>query len=740
MRKYYDVVFLADPRFPGGTSTALVYEIKACIQAGISFSLLPVKGSILKKGWPFHSELEQLIADSQLDLVGPDDDLHCEFCIVHHPTLFETLPTHFLSVQCNKGILVLHHPLKDGNGAIQYDLDNILANTRHVLGVDMLLAPVGPLVREQFEGTPEEKLLTPMDWYNLIDCQDWPDLTEKSLGEPICIGRHSRPHPPKWPETRELAMLAYPDGKSTKISMLGASRKQLERVYKDIPDHWDLIEFGEVDPKAYLEQLDFFVYFHSPQWVEAFGRSILEAAACGLVCILPHHFEKLFGDAAIYCEENEVGTIINELISDQRRRQIQTRRARKKIDTKFGLKVFAKRLEKLAPDWFLILPARSSIETVPSVRTVKRVLFFTSNGVGLGHLTRCLAICEHFNEDIEPVFFTLSKGYNLAAEAGFRVEYRPFHRTTGAVNESWNNALAEELLDVISFYDIQTVVFDGNNPYSGLITALEIAENVKSIWVRRGFWNENHAKALRNSKYFDAILEPDDLSSPMDKGPTFHERANIHVIPPIVRGNIGDMHDKESALQHLQLDKLEKDKKLVLLSLGSGTNFDMTAVRKAIIDELIARDDTLILEVRSPLNIESDFDSFGGRVVKLEQYPLFPYLNAFDAAFCACGYNTFHEHMTAGLPTVFVPNEAGEMDLQFERAQYAALAGRCLVLRWHEDLIAHRAVEKILDQEKSSYMRERCKSIVSNNGAEEAARFISLYSWLRKTKKPNVEA
>ena len=51
-------------------------------------------------------------------------------------------------------------------------------------------------------------------------------------------------------------------------------------------------------PRKFLEGIDYFVYFHHSQRVEAFGRTIIEAMAAGCVAILPHHFREVFGEGA----------------------------------------------------------------------------------------------------------------------------------------------------------------------------------------------------------------------------------------------------------------------------------------------------------------------------------------------------------------------------------------------------------------------------------------------------------
>ncbi|WP_100962177.1 hypothetical protein [Bosea sp. FBZP-16] len=62
----------------------------------------------------------------------------------------------------------------------------------------------------------------------------------------------------------------------------------------------------------------------------------------------------------------------------------------------------------------------------------------------------------------------------------------------------------------------------------------------------------------------------------------------------------------------------------------------------------------------------------------IDLFPAFRYSSAFDICVSAAGYNAFHENLLGAIPTIFVPNEAEEMDLQLVRAKYAEVWGwRC---------------------------------------------------------------
>ena len=83
------------------------------------------------------------------------------------------------------------------------------------------------------------------------------------------------------------AFRAYPaDGSRYSIRILGGDTF-LQEVYGPLPNNWELLPFAWTGIAEFLQGLDFYVYYHSDSWSEAFGRTILEALAVGLVTSSP---------------------------------------------------------------------------------------------------------------------------------------------------------------------------------------------------------------------------------------------------------------------------------------------------------------------------------------------------------------------------------------------------------------------------------------------------------------------
>ncbi|MBX2853779.1 MAG: hypothetical protein KTR21_02260 [Rhodobacteraceae bacterium] len=730
MPEFVDIAFIADPRFPGGSSTALASEISAAYKAGLSAGLVPIQGGVLKRSWPFHPDIEALLQDGACRLIEPRALTHTAIAVAHHPKVFEALPFEPLNLTTESLFLVLHHPLYDGSGRRQYRVGQVASNLEAMLGKRPILAPVGPNVRTQLTyGAVEDCEIAAEDWCNLLDLARWPARDQKPPSDRILIGRHSRPDPQKWPDDLQTALQAYPLRRDFKISMLGGGPFLGKKFGGSPPGHWDMIPFGTIDVSTYLRSLDFYVYYHSDIWIEAFGRAILEALATGLVVILPSHFETLFGEAAVYVEAAGVEATIDNFVAHPEAYFAQSKRARSSALRHFDLTAFVPRLERLTPGWGAGRATKSVAAPPQTAMRKKTALIFTSNGVGLGHLTRMLAVADRLSNDMEVVFFTLSQGAHLVREAGYLTEYRPFHRATGAGLRAWNNALAVELTDAISFYGADILVFDGNTPYSGLCTAIKQSPTMKSIWVRRGFWAPHQRGALERSKYFDAVIEPDDIASSLDDGPTRKLRDDVFVCPPIVRADPSTRLDRTDARRELGLPQ---DATIVAVSLGSGSNFDLADLEILTIEHLSRQRDVLVVALRSPIRAKRSLVHHD-HALELSHYPIFPMTNAFDFMVSTCGYNAFHEAMLGAIPTVFIPNEASEMDLQYQRARFADAAGAGAVIRRHEMLSAPRVLDHMLNPATRDHMRERCGMLFRENGSEKAAQYILTYSTLRRT-------
>ena len=96
----------------------------------------------------------------------------------------------------------------------------------------------------------------------------------------------------------------------------------------------------------------------------------------------------------------------------------------------------------------------------------------------------------------------------------------------------------------------------------------------------------------------------------------------------------------------------------------------------------------------------------------------------FDFAIIAGGYNSFHEVVTAQLPSICFPNMNTGRDDQYARAKVASESGGMIVIRDRTERKISLAISRMMDPEVRIQMREKLASLKVPNGAEEAAKWI----------------
>ncbi len=358
------------------------------------------------------------------------------------------------------------------------------------------------------------------------------------------------------------------------------------------------------------------------------------------------------------------------------------------------------------------------------------VAFMSSNGIGIGHLVRGMAIARRLPIDITPVFFTLSAAGHLAEQEGWHVEGFQHARTFGGDMREWRRALASRLGDFLSFHRPRVLVFDGNVPYRALQDVRRRFPEVWFVWVRRGMWRPEHRHPTRLDGTFDLVLEPRELASAFDRGATAECEDAVRTEPVTYL----DASEFLSRAEARELLGVGNGVRAILLQLGSGNNYDMASVRTAVVAAFASRPDTALYEVRWPISFT---DAPHPSIHRIERFPLADVLPAFDAAVTACGYNGFHEVLQARVPAVFVPNQNPEMDAQDARAEWAATFGfGRSVLASDPDRVVS-ALGELLDGEAGAAARSALATLRFDNGAWAMAGHVAeLTSGIRTPEPP----
>jgi UDP:flavonoid glycosyltransferase YjiC (YdhE family) len=351
---------------------------------------------------------------------------------------------------------------------------------------------------------------------------------------------------------------------------------------------------------------------------------------------------------------------------------------------------------------------------------LSRVLFVTSNGTGLGHLTRGMGIARRFAEELEGVFLTLSAAAPVVDQMGFAVEYFPSHNAAAAeAPRRWDRRLRARLELLLDELEPSVLAFDGAHPYDALIAVLRARRgtSLKSVWVRRPMWRAGFgAEAIYWSGEFDRVLEPGELAESEDRGLTVERRDEAERIAPIVFLDRSELLSRETACAELGLDL---DRRHALVALGQGAELDAAVARS--LERLAADPEVQVAALESSLSPGLRIPE--GVVHLRGTYPMSRYYRAFDLAVAAAGYNAFHELVAHGVPTLFVPMPR-QIDDQPARARWAQEAGVGRGVASPTDPALEARLAELLDPALRDEIRANLAELPQPEGAQQGARFI----------------
>lgn len=370
----FDVVFAGDWRRHSGPQSSMLAEIAACRADGqrVGIMHLETLQFMTRRNDPLCDPVRELLAAGEVEWVHLDDRAEIGTLVLRDPSILQYPPDGVGTVGVQRVLLVANHTPAEPDGSDQrYVPADVTAHTTALFGVPPTWAPQGPTVRRALQGAGGAELA---DWDSpgVIDAEAWHVRDARPPGRQLVVGRYSRDHPIKFPASAEELLTGYGFGPEVQVRMMGAAGtvpqllRQAGRSSR-VPGNWELNPYRERDVRAFLSELDFFVYLDNPRANEGFGRVILEAAASGVLTIVSPKHRDTFGDAVLYAEPDEVVACVDRLGTDRAAYAAQVELSRRRVAERFGYAGFAARMRALAgaatvappppsgPDWAVYL-------------------------------------------------------------------------------------------------------------------------------------------------------------------------------------------------------------------------------------------------------------------------------------------------------------------------------------------------------------------------------------------------
>jgi hypothetical protein len=696
-----DLLLLIDPRLPSAEARSLAGLVETMVARGYSVALLAARSPLHASSRPFAPALRKLLDQRVLTLADPDGLIQCRLFVAWHiaPLLGELdRPFHVVA----------------GQSVLRFDqlpwredrLDQALVS--RVRANFSRLTNAQPFEEVAADRHTADVLGSSETWLppsHLVARWEKPLQPERPV-----IGRHGGLGNAAWPSDAAAFRRAYPAGASLQVNLLDPPVGLLSQRIVGPSPRLRLIPASVEPLDAFLGRLD---SWHLASWK---GRplpvtaEVVEAAAYGVPLSLPRELNGWPEEAASFHAGD-----FREIRPD---RETTAVRALDHVRTEATPDVLAGRLEARG------LRHSTAVGGLPrGIRKSRRtVLMISPNGIGMGHLTRQLAVARRLPGHVDPIFLTMSQALAVVEKYGFHAEYLPYHAYYGGDPDYWNRGLLARLLAMIGFYDPQCILFDGNMPYAALADLRRAIPERRFLWLRRALWRPDAGKvAMERSSLFDMVFEPGEYAAEADRGLTRSQANGIVRVAPVTLLDPDEVLSREDARLELGI---APDATAVVVLLGSQNNFDYGPVRRTIAAQLGRRPNVVLIEAEWLIS-EANAAVLLPRARPLSGFPLARLFRAFDFAVSAAGYNSFHELIAIGVPTIFVPNENPSMDEQEARAAWAERHGLGVAVRSHETDRLVWALASMQEPGVAERMHQNILHLPKADGAGEIARLIA---------------
>lgn len=455
-RESVDLCLAGDWRRMGGPQQSMLQEMDAALAAGLSVGVMHMEALrfMTHRDSPVVRDLIDRLRRGSVRWILPDDDVDIGVLIVRYPPILQyppTLPSHVRARQ----VLVMANqaPLERDGRDERYVVSDVSSRAEELFGVPAVWVPQSPTIRRVLREQDPDVRMTNWDNPGIIPTDEWRVRAEDPprLGDrPIVIGRHSRDDPIKFPGSFDELLRGYKFGRDFEVRMLGAARTTqtlLSRSnHKRMPENWTLLEHQEGDVRSFLRDLDFYVYHDDPDAHEAFGRSLLEAAASGVLVIASPKHRPTFGEMFEYADPGEAQGLVREYLADPESYRRRVRRTIDLVRRNFGGEAFVAQIREMLGPRSTPSPFEQRPSTVlpvtlyPVVPSADEGWSACAHETSRGHAVRTLAVALRSAADgerSESVTVLVQPSESETVAHWLRQRVRGFDGSAGDAEARW---------------------------------------------------------------------------------------------------------------------------------------------------------------------------------------------------------------------------------------------------------------------------------------------------------------
>jgi UDP:flavonoid glycosyltransferase YjiC (YdhE family) len=354
--------------------------------------------------------------------------------------------------------------------------------------------------------------------------------------------------------------------------------------------------------------------------------------------------------------------------------------------------------------------------------THPRFLFYAVNGLGLGHVTRLVAIARELRKLIpgaEIVFLTSSEAEDVLYREGFAAIKVPSKtmRIEGSLRPgSYARLLHTVTLNAVAALRPHVLVVD-TFPAGAIQELLPVLRwDSRKVFVFRAQRAESASSERMQSvlPLYDLCLVPHEKGT--ETVPVPEGLRTVWTGPILIRTR-DEARTRAEARAGLSLPE---EGPVLYVSFGGGGDAEARRAYDAVMQGLEGLPVHLAL-AEAPLLRSRGLAREG--VTWVRHYPMAEMLPAFDGAIAAAGYNTVHELLHHGVPAAFHPFER-QVDDQEARSETVERSRAGVRLPNLDSATLRAAVERLMDPDSAERMRNAGRELVPSSGAARAAEEI----------------
>jgi UDP-N-acetylglucosamine--N-acetylmuramyl-(pentapeptide) pyrophosphoryl-undecaprenol N-acetylglucosamine transferase len=357
-----------------------------------------------------------------------------------------------------------------------------------------------------------------------------------------------------------------------------------------------------------------------------------------------------------------------------------------------------------------------------------RVVFYAVNGLGLGHVTRLLAIARAIRRlarNTEILFITSSEADGVIFREGFaavKLPSKTIREACGLRKSTYLKMAQSVTWNAIGAFDPDVLVVDTypSGSFEELIPVLRWRQ--KNVFVFREQRRDSFQSGLLKAvlPLYDLVIVPHEAVGQVGDLP---EPAKARAVGPILIRERDELLGRSQARAALGLPgALNENTLLLYASFGGGGDPETHRALDLTMRAVATLPNAHLVIGSGPL-LNTAPEPRSGITVVNGRYPMLDVLPAFDAAIVAAGYNTVHELLFAGIPATLVPFDR-VLDDQGRRARELADTGACLLCDPLTERGLADSVARLAESATRRSLANSARTVIKSNGATNAARAI----------------